>query len=260
MRVFDSGIKNSAYLLYRLMSPVFDPVKFLTGIYGYFWYLRDFVLYKLQKPGVKLLSYNLFPVLNEKVSFTPFDPHYFFQQIWAFENIMLKKPTAHVDVGSTYQFSGYLSKIVKAVFVDLRPIETSLKNLSIKKGDILDLPFADGEVESLSCLSVAEHIGLGRYGDRLDPEGTVKACRELARILSDSGRLYFSLPVGKERTCFNAHRIYTPLTVLEYFRGLTLMQFSVVDDAGVFHENVNPAEFCGLNYGCGMFLFGKRGK
>jgi hypothetical protein len=36
------------------------------------------------------------------------------------------------------------------------------------------MPFEDNTALSLSCLHVAEHIGLGQYGGPLDPLGTKK--------------------------------------------------------------------------------------
>jgi len=30
-------------------------------------------------------------------------------------------------------------------------------------------------------------------------------------------------------------------------------EFSVVDDAGSFHERADPAQYAGLDYGCGMY-------
>ncbi len=42
-------------------------------------------------------------------------------------------------------------------------------------------------VESLSCKHVIEHIGLGRYGDVLDPGGDLKAISELKRALAVGG-------------------------------------------------------------------------
>src|SRR2546430_12288402 len=48
-------------------------------------------------------------------------------------------------------------------------------------------PFGDLELSSVSCLHVAEHIGLGRYGDAIDPLGTRKAIGELARVLAVDG-------------------------------------------------------------------------
>jgi ubiquinone/menaquinone biosynthesis C-methylase UbiE len=152
---------------------------------------------------------------------------------------------------------GFLSSITKVTFVDIRPIETSLKNLNSIKGDILSLPFKDNSIQSLSCLHVAEHIGLGRYGDSLDPLGTEKACKELSRVLAKGGNLYFSVPIGKPKVCFNAHRIHSSEQILKYFNRLKLVEFSGVDDEGLFRENINIDAFSNSEYACGLFWFKK---
>lgn len=257
MKVFKSKPKNFAYFLYRLINPIFDPVKFLQGIYGYFWFLRDLTIYKIKDPKSKLVNGNLFPILSDKTSFTSFDAHYFYHQLWAFEHIFKKKPEEHVDVGSAYQFVGFISKITKVTFIDIRPMQVFLKNLYPKKGSILDLPYKDNSIKSLSCLNVAEHIGLGRYGDPIDPHGTKKACKELSRVLAKNGLLYFCVPIGKNRTCFNAHRVHSPETIIRYFKKLKLVEFSVVDDIGIYTDNTDSKKYNNINYGCGMFLFKK---
>jgi SAM-dependent methyltransferase len=104
---------------------------------------------------------------------------------------------------------------------------------------------------------VAEHIGLGRYGDPLDADGTRKAVRELTRILAPGGSLFFGLPVGIARTCFNAHRIHAAQTIREYFGGLELVEFSGVHDDCRFIERVALSEFEDDAYACGMFWFRK---
>ena len=119
------------------------------------------------------------------------------------------------------------------------------------------MPFEDNSVGSLSCLHVAEHIGLGRYGDELDPDGTEKACRELSRILTVNGNLYFSLPVGKQKTYFNAHRVHSPGTIIDYFKDLKLVELSGVTDSGRFTENIDIDVLEKSNYACGLFWFRK---
>ena len=42
--------------------------------------------------------------------------------------------------------------------------------------------------------------------------------------------LYLSLPIGRPRICFNAHRIHTAQQILIYFSDLKLVSFSIVDD------------------------------
>jgi len=171
--------------------------------------------------------------------------------------IFAQHPARHVDIGSQTMFVNLLSAVLPVTFVDYRPIETGMDGLTNRSGDILNLPFTDGSIESLSCLHVAEHIGLGRYGDPLNPNGTRQACAELQRVLAPGGKLYFVLPVGRPRVCFNAHRIHTPRRILEYLGGLELVEFSGVRDEGTFVEQASLDELAHSRYACGMFLFRK---
>jgi hypothetical protein len=124
------------------------------------------------------------------------------------------------------------------------------------RGDLVEgLPLGDAAASSLSCLHVAEHVGLGRYGDALAPDGTRRACAELSRVLAPGGALYFSVPVGTPRVCFNAHRIHAPRQIIAYFAGLELAEFSVVDDDYRLVRDADPETAENLSYGCGMFLF-----
>jgi SAM-dependent methyltransferase len=141
--------------------------------------------------------------------------------------------------------------------VDYRPLKTSLPGLRSVAGDILRLPFADNSLDSASCLHVIEHIGLGRYGDPIDPQGSIKAALELQRIVRPGGKLFLSLPIGRERVCFNAHRVHAPDSVIRMFGQLRLVEFSYVDDAGRFREGQQPAAANDLQYGCGLFQFEK---
>jgi hypothetical protein len=106
-------------------------------------------------------------------------------------------------------------------------------------------------------LHVIEHIGLGRYGDPLDPQGSVKAALELQRVVSRGGSLYLSLPVGRERICFNAHRVHSPLSILKMFPQLKLINFSMVNDNGEYVENAAVENAVEFEYGCGLFHFRK---
>jgi SAM-dependent methyltransferase len=94
--------------------------------------------------------------------------------------------------------------VTRVAFLDVRPLDADIEDLEPIAGSVLELPFADRSLPSVSCLHVAEHIGLGRYGDPLDPAGTRKAIAELQRVTAPGGQLLFSLPVGRQRLCFNA--------------------------------------------------------
>lgn len=257
MKKFDSTGKNIAYLGYRLVNQVFDPIRFIKGIWGYAWYIRDFILFKMKNPHEKIRFVDLYPQLHDKTSMTGLDAHYFYQQLWLFENVLKNKPKEHVDVGSTYQMSGYLSKIVPTTFIDIRPIDANLENLKVLDASILDLPYPDNSLESISCLHVIEHVGLGRYGDEIDPDGWKKSCKELQRVLAKGGRLYLSTPIGNSRICFNAHRIFDPDSMIKAFNGFELKEFSFIDDTGNLNSKVSASKALEQSYACGLYLFEK---
>jgi len=150
-------------------------------------------------------------------------------------------------------FVGALSVATNAICADIRPFTGDLQHLEPIAASAVSLSFRSNSVPSLSCLHVVEHIGLGRYGDPLDPEGTTKAMGELARVLAPQGHLYFSVPVGKPRTCFNAHRVLDPQQVLDWFQGLELVQLSAVTDGGLFLPEVEPASLRDCHYACGLY-------
>ena len=213
--------------------------------------------YRILNGAEELSISDFYPCINDDTPITPFDTHYFYQGVWAFKKIKERGVKNHIDVGSEVRWVGLLSAITKTTFIDIRPFKTDLKDLVVNKGDILNIPFDDSSIKSLSCLHVAEHIGLGRYGDKLDPEGTKKACKELSRILAPEGNLYFSVPIGKEKTYFNAHRVHSPQTIINYFKDLKLIEVSGVTDSGRFIENIDITILEKSKYACGLFWFKK---
>jgi SAM-dependent methyltransferase len=229
----------------------------IVGVFGLPKYVRDWRRWH-NLGGRPLNLRDSHPCLCDWVSTTPFDPHYFYQGAWLARRIADMRPARHVDVGSSVLTLSVLSATTETLFIDRRPLPVQLPGLRCEEGDILALPFADGSVVSLSCLHVIEHIGLGRYGDPIDPAGSARAAQELARVLAPGGRLYLSTPVGRERVCFNAHRVFAPETVIAMFDSLCLESFGWVDDRGALHMAARPDDARGAEYGCGLFEFAKR--
>lgn len=220
-------------------------------------YVKHWVGYSRLNRDQPLRLDDSYPCLTDWVAHTPFDPHYFFQGAWLARRIQEVRPGRHVDVGSSVMTVGVLSANVDTLFVDYRPLMAKLPRLTSVAANITSLPFGTGAVESLSCLHVLEHIGLGRYGDPIDPSGSEKGAHELERILKPGGTLYLSLPVGRHRTCFNAHRVFAPEHIPAMFPALRLAEFSYVDDSGAFWEKRPLQSANGLDYGCGMFVLVK---
>ena len=230
----------------------------IRGIPRYLEFFKDWVKYSKSKGAETIKLINTYPCIHEKTQTTNFDIHYFYQDIWALKRIYESKPNHHYDIGSAIDFVGFLTAITKVTFLDIRPLLATLDNFASVKGSILFLPFRENSLLSLSSLHVVEHIGLGRYGDPIDPSGTKKACKELSRILAPNGNLYFSVPVGKPRLCFNAHRIHSPKQITDYFSDLELVELSGIDDKGQYIRNIDASILESADYGCGLFWFRKK--
>ena len=186
---------------------------------------------------------DLYPVLGEWTATTTFDRHYVLHTAWAARVVAQNKPSVHIDVSSSLYFSAIVSAFVRTEFYDYRPAELNLSNLKSQSADLLSLPFADQSVASLSCMHVIEHIGLGRYGDPLDPQGDTKAMAQLQRVVAKGGSLLLVVPVGKPRVHFNAHRVYSHQMIKDAFPQLQLCATALIPDEpseGSLIENAAP--------------------
>lgn len=239
---------------------VIDPRHALASAWRFRRYLREWRAYREMPEAEPLRFIESQPCLTDRSSMTAFDAHYFYQAVWAMEQISHTVATAHVDVGSDVGFVGMLTTHVPVTFVDIRPlVAPGVRQLTSVGGSLLSLPFASGSIPSLSCMHVIEHVGLGRYGDPLNPAGSRLACAELARVLAPGGYLFLSTPVGRARVCFNAHRIHNPLQILEFLGPeMELVEFSAVDDRGRLLRGISPLEVERASYACGLFLIRRK--
>ena len=136
-----------------------------------------------------------YPCLNDRTSGTSFDRHYIYHTAWAARVIRETRPAVHIDVSSSLYFSAIVSAFCRVKFYDYRPADLHLSGLETRAADLCKLPFPDSSIDSLSCMHVVEHVGLGRYGDSLDPDGDLKAIAELKRVLAPGGNFLFVVPM-----------------------------------------------------------------
>jgi SAM-dependent methyltransferase len=201
------------------------------------------------------------PCLYDKTSTTLFDRHYIYHPAWAARILAKIRPKKHIDISSTLAFSTLISAFIPVDFYDFRPANIQLSDFEARKADLTALPFKNNSVTSLSCMHTIEHIGLGRYGDKLDPNGDLKAIKELKRVLAIGGTLLFVVPIGKPKIIFNAHRVYSLKQIKSYFSDLILKEFVLIPDKiNGEYPILNPSEkFCNQQkYACGCFWFKKK--
>lgn len=228
---------------------------FLTKLRLLGSFFSDYRAYK-KLPGNRRFSLkteDLYLRIYDKTSTTPVDPVYFYQDAWCARKIFEAKPTHHYDIGSEAGMIGIIAQFTPTTMIDIRPLKLSIEGLSFVKGSILELPFKDNEIHSLSSICVLEHIGLGRYGDPLDSFGSEKALKEMIRVLAPSGSLYISVPVDDhDRVYFNAHRAFTRDYILELTKDLML-----VEEKYIYGARMKDTYEPNAGFGTGLYHFRK---
>lgn len=227
-------------------------------------YFKDYFFFKRiasDKKRFKISWSYRTAITFENTIFTDFDRHYVYHTAWAARCLNQTQTSLHIDISSSLYFSALCSAFTKIQFYDFRPPKLQLSGLSCGAADLTNLHFNSNSINSLSCMHTVEHIGLGRYGDVIDPEGDLKAISELQRVLAVGGNLLFVVPIAAEpRIEFNAHRIYSAEQIKTYFRQLELKEFALIadsnDEAGLIY---NPSEqvLQKQKYACGCFWFQK---
>ena len=205
----------------------------------------------------------MWPIVGEKYANAGRMGNYFWQDLWAAKKIIESRVEEHYDIGS--RVDGFIAHLlaadIRVNMIDIRPFPAEAENLyTIVDDATLLRQIQDDSVDSMSALCSLEHFGLGRYGDAIDPEACFKCFDNIQRKLKKGGKLYISLPIGKERVEFNAHRIFYANTVKECFSTLQLKEFSCAAE-GKIEYNVEIHQYDNDlhngEYRYGLFYFVK---
>ena len=242
---------------YRFLVKIgFDPLAFYFFLKGIPSFLRDY--YKIKSLLVDKKEFpfgTIYPLMMNKYSNSgTMKGAYFHHDLWVARDIYDSKPIRHVDIGS--RIDGFVAHV--AVFreievFDIRMQTSKVKNIVFKQADFMQLS-SDliGYCDSISSLNAIEHFGLGRYGDPIDPYGHLKGIENITSMLKPGGIFYFSVPQGKQRIEFNAHRVFNLTYLLKVLdKNFIVESFSYIDDKGDLNENVELIdEKINNNYGC----------
>lgn len=265
-------------IYFLLVSFGVDPLKAKSTLRGYPKYFENLRLLKRSITYCELTPLpdsvkrfgTPYPIVNEFFSSAgTASGHYFHQDLLVATLVYKDKPDLHLDIGS--RIDGFIAHLLsfeqKTILGDVRPIQIDNPNVSFVQMDLTgELPIElTGKYKSVSCLHAIEHMGLGRYGDPVNACGHYVALKNLTQLLSDTGSLYVSYPLGKEsRIEYNAHRVISLQESRNMFQAnsLTVKRFSYVDDQGnlVRVNNLNDIDWhssYGLKNGCAIWSLQK---
>lgn len=258
-------IRDILIKLSWLLSSQFglNPCHFLRSLCGIPRYLRDLRRFRKGFSG----TLTLMPCLQdwyEEGGVTKSE--YFWQDLLVARWIFEAKPQRHVDIGSRVDgFVAHVASFREIEMFDVRPITTQIPGVVFKQADLSrreGLPKAGGCYDSLSCLHAIEHFGLGRYGDPINIDGHDLGIENMTSLLAKGGTFYLSVPIGRERVEFNAHRISDPRTIIRLVEchGLRLRKM-VVFGSGMAREidpnSENLQALAEATYNLGIFVFSK---
>ena len=241
--------------IYNFLNHIgINLIKIFNLIY-IFKFLKDLSSFK--KKGGKVSNFNII-LGHHKLLSGKIDKHYFHQDIHVASLIYNSNPNKHVDIGS--RIDGFVSNLAsfrKVEVLDIRENKIFHKNIDFKKMDLNSLPreyynYSD----SVSCLHTLEHLGLGRYGDNINPDGHIEGFKNLINITKPNGTLYVSFPISNmSRVEFNAHRVFEVNEILKWSSKIKIFKFDYINDYGNLREDIKLEKLISekIKYGCGIY-------
>jgi hypothetical protein len=192
--------------------------------------------------------------------------HYFYQDLYVARKVFQNNPVRHVDIGSRIDgFVAHVASFREIEVLDVRDLHPAIPNVRFTRADLTAEKFSLVDYcDSLSCLHALEHFGLGRYGDPVDYDGHLVGWLNMHRMLKQGGKFYFSVPIGKQRIEFNAHRVFSLTYLLNLMKDrYAIDSFAYIDDKerlfpDAILDEAGIRDNFGCHYGCGIFELTKR--
>ena len=179
---------------------------------------------RFQHVAINRFIFKLSPSLHDRTqSAGSTSSLYFLQDLSCSTYCNLLNSHSHIDIGS--RVDGFVAQIGtrrKLDVLDIRPALIPFKNISFVQGDICNPPGElIGQYDLVTSLHAIEHIGLGRYGDKIDPESWLTALRNCRSLASRDGKVLISLPIveGDDSYVeFNSQRVIGAKQIISFLR------------------------------------------
>lgn len=242
----------------------FTPKKFYYSLKGMPSFFRNYRKFKtlLKNENSNFEISKFYPCPDDRFDYAgTLLGHYFHQDIFVANRIWKNNPRTHVDIGSRIDgFVAHVASFREVEVFDIRNLSTNILNVKFFQANLMaeDFSLAD-YCDSVSCLHVIEHFGLGRYNDPIEVNGHIKGLNNIYKLLKKGGKFYFSTPIGKQRIEFDAHRVFSLSYLLKLIEPkYKIDSFAYIDDADVLHQNIeldkeNISSSFNCNFGCAIF-------
>lgn len=127
--------------------------------------------------------------LTERVAEIPF----------AIQGLRLERGSRILDIGARWSpLPLFLSAMgYRVVAVDLSPFPIQGGGPQFLLADMRKPPFREGVFDGATIVSTLEHVGLGYYDPRQDPEDDIRLMVLLRPLIRPGGRLVLTVPFGQ---------------------------------------------------------------
>ena len=219
-----------------------DPTKSLSLPRGILRFARGYLEFKKAKYSDDEIVFS--PSFHDShAQAGSADGHYFWQDFLCAKWIAVENPKEHFDVGSRIDgFIAHVLMLTDVTQLDIRPMESKIPGLKIEVADLQKEAEPKKRFSSVSSLHSVEHFGLGRYGDKIEPDGHRNGLVNLSKFVENRGYLYISFPIGHPRVEFNSQRIIHPEWPIEILENFNLVEFILIPWKGSPIYDLLPSE------------------
>ena len=219
-------------------------------------------VFEFKRQGGKIRNYQ--PIIDEyNLESGSIRNQLFHADLLTSQFIFKRNPLNHLDIGS--RIDGLVAQVASfrsLDVIDIRSLDIRPhKNINFIKKDILSFNIFDQKkkYDSISSIGCLSHIGLGRYGDKINVNGYILAIDKMCSLLKKKGFLYLMVPVGKDGVEFNSHRVFKPEDIIDNFKKNLVFctEFHLIDDNGSLILNYRYSRVGKYNFAGGLFVFKK---
>jgi SAM-dependent methyltransferase len=175
-------------------------------------------------------------LLAKVLYYQPANSDRYLEYPWLLQNINIASGKI-LDVGSTASnmLYNFLPKAVEINSIDLNSKYIESEAIKFAVGDIRKTNYEDNYFDVVSCISTLEHIGVsGRYGSDDDPEGDLRAVKEMGRILKPGGTMLVTVPYGI-RDVLPINKLYNKERIIRLFKDFSAVEIEYKKYFGQFN-------------------------